>query len=485
MNRIFLTFFALCMFSGAASAQIQRTYHWYFGDRAGLDFSSGQPVVDTNGQMSVYSGCATMSDIHGNLLMYTNGKSVWNRNHQVMPNGIGLGMETSTPAQSSIIIPMPGHENIYYIFHLTSFDWKDGKQTHGLKYSVVDINIDNGMGDVTLKNELLLEPVSEALGAVMHENCRDVWVLTHKRETDDFYAFLLTENGVTQTVITTIGNFKNTPYGAFYLKISPDGRKVASSAFWNYSSSQIQDTLHIFDFNNASGVLSNTIRIADTAIGAYGFSPDNSKLYVHQGEMDAWTHQYDISLNNQASILASKSLVYYAEYWNMSDFQIGEGGILVSGKAYTPYLCIIYEPNKSGTACNLVDSAIYLQGRYCYTSLPEFVSSYFEDAANSCWNQDTPDSVSTEGVFVPNVFSPNGDGTNDILYVRGENIQHLLFRIYNRWGELVFETEDKHIGWDGTYKGKILQAGVFAYHLNAILNNGHQITKSGNITLIN
>jgi len=465
-------------------AQIERTYHWYFGDKAGIDFSSGQPVAVTDGEMSVFEGCSSMSDKQGNLLMYTDGKTVWNRNHQVMPNGTGLGMPTSTPTQSSVIVPMPGNDRYYFIFHLTAYDWKkDGKETHGLKYSVVDMELDGGMGDLIEKNNLLLEPVSEGINAVMHDNCEDVWIVVPKKGTDDFYSYLLTSNGVTLYQINTIGNFKDTPYGAYQIKFSPDGSKMASSAFWNYTTTQIFDTLHLFDFNRNNGMLSNPILIPDSLIGAFGFSPDNTKLYVHVSETDCFTYQYDISSNNQNDILASKTLIYYDEYWNHNDFQNAKGGIIVAVKAFKQYVAIIYEPNKEGTDCNLVDSALYLNGRYGLGALPEFVKSYFDYGANSCFTKkDTNDA--NEHIFVPNIFSPNDDGVNDILYVYGKDIKTIRFLIYNRWGLLVFETDDISHGWNGTFQGKKHNPGVFVYLLEAELQNGQKISKSGDITLI-
>lgn len=87
-------------------------------------------------------------------------------------------------------------------------------------------------------------------------------------------------------------------------------------------------------------------------------------------------------------------------------------------------------------------------------------------------------------VFVPNTFTPNGDGNNDILYVRGYLINELYFAVYNRWGELVFETNDKNKGWDGKYKGKEADVGVFGYYLKARCPNGKELFKKGNVTLI-
>ena len=99
----------------------------------------------------------------------------------------------------------------------------------------------------------------------------------------------------------------------------------------------------------------------------------------------------------------------------------------------------------------------------------------------------TPFALSSElvaSVFVPNVFSPNGDGFNDILRVRGKGIEDLQFIIFNRWGEKVFETTDINAGWDGTLKGEQMNLSVFVYVLTGKFKNGESIDEKGNITLM-
>ncbi len=92
----------------------------------------------------------------------------------------------------------------------------------------------------------------------------------------------------------------------------------------------------------------------------------------------------------------------------------------------------------------------------------------------------------TEGllVFVPQIFSPNGDGANDVVFVRGRKIKELKFVVYNRWGEKVFETTDKTIGWDGSFKGQEAQSSVYVYYLEAEIEDFGEYKQQGNITLV-
>lgn len=87
-------------------------------------------------------------------------------------------------------------------------------------------------------------------------------------------------------------------------------------------------------------------------------------------------------------------------------------------------------------------------------------------------------------VFVPNTFTPNGDGNNDILYVRGKEIKELYFAVYNRRGELIFETTDINKGWNGMYKGKNADPDVFAWYLRAKCFSEGELQNKGNVTLI-
>lgn len=87
-------------------------------------------------------------------------------------------------------------------------------------------------------------------------------------------------------------------------------------------------------------------------------------------------------------------------------------------------------------------------------------------------------------IFVPNAFSPNGDGQNDLLFVRGQNLTEIQFKVFDRWGELVFETTDQLVGWDGSFKGKPVDPDVYVYHLQVTCFDGQENLIKGNITVL-
>ena len=260
-----------CFFFISAFSQNEANI-WYFGINAGLDFNSGSPVALTNGQLVTDEGCATLSDSNGNLLFYTDGSTVYNRNHVVMLNGSGL-LGHSSSSQSATIVPKPGSGTLFYVF---TVDYET--RPNGMCYSVIDITLDGGLGGITAeKNVLILTPTLENLGVTKHANGVDYWIMTHGDISNTKYAYLLTSTGLNTTpVISNIGTvvINSGFYQAGFLKFSPSGSKLAMT-----SSS---DFLDLYDFDNSTGIVSNYQNIYTETGELYGieFSPNEQVLYV-------------------------------------------------------------------------------------------------------------------------------------------------------------------------------------------------------------
>lgn len=136
----------------------KEAFYWYFGQKAGIRFQDdgSDPVAVLDGNISTNEGCATISDMEGNLLFYTDGVTVYNRNHEIMTGGDNLYGHASA-TQSGVIVPLPGSATRYYIFTVSALSAKD---TKGFRYSIVDLS--NGLGSVIDKNILLfLKPLNE------------------------------------------------------------------------------------------------------------------------------------------------------------------------------------------------------------------------------------------------------------------------------------------------------------------------------------
>ena len=243
---VFLVFW-LIIFSNTAKAQ--RANIWYFGINAGLDFNFSPPRALTDGSILTYEGCTTITDKRGQLLFYTDGVKVYDRSHKMMPNGGGLlGNNSST--QSAIIVPNPGDSNIYYIF---TSDCSENSFVNGYNFSVVDMKLNNGMGNVTAqKNVNLYKPCTERLTAVKAANGIDYWVITKGLNDNRFTVYKIDCKGINLTpVISNAGlahDFDSTQYvGTGQMKASPDGKKLCLPLLWPVT------LVQLFDFDNNTG----------------------------------------------------------------------------------------------------------------------------------------------------------------------------------------------------------------------------------------
>lgn len=357
------------------SAQEQANI-WYFGENAGVSFSTGDPVALLDGVLNTWEGCSSICTSTGALRFYTDGIEVYQRNHVRMPNGYGLLGDPSS-SQSGVIIPKPGSTQLFYIFTIDDVDVNGG--TNGLNYTLVDMTVNNFMGDVitTEKNIRLVSPLCEKVTAVGHSNGVDIWVITQKWGTNDFYVFKITTAGVnTEPIISSVGQViggdgVDIDVAKGYMKVSPDGKKIAKG------NAGLRN-LEIFDFNNTTGVVSNVIM--DPALGGepYGieFSPNGNYLYVQTWKNNPGRalYQYDLKAGSPADIIASRYLV--AGGLNGA-LQLAPDNRIYIANAQTGYLSRINEPNKPGAQCNFQASAVYLEGRNSMWGLPPFIQSFF------------------------------------------------------------------------------------------------------------
>jgi gliding motility-associated-like protein len=375
----YLWLLAILLFSLNGVAQREGNF-WHFGDFAALDFNSGEPVFLDNSAMYQREGCASISDSNGQLMFYTNGIKVWNRLNQAM--GIGQLLSGGQSAtQSAIIAKKPGNNRLYYIFTVPDLDISG---TRGLRYTVVDMDANNGFGDFTqtMNATLNAAPTEEKITAVKHANNQDIWIITHLWNTDTFYAFLLTEQGIDKDhpVISHSGIIHSGVNMAGYMKASPDGSKLAIITKTNNS-------LQLFHFNNLSGEIDQPITFLSNYPGGYGieFSPSGRLLYITDYLSVCKVVQFDLTLPENEMInsgivvgtvpntyigalqLAPDRKIY------ISKFDSTSSNHFVGDK----YLGAISFPEERGLACGFVQDALDLGTKRCLWGLPTFVQSYF------------------------------------------------------------------------------------------------------------
>ncbi|RYD90928.1 MAG: hypothetical protein EOP54_23255, partial [Sphingobacteriales bacterium] len=374
----------------------KHTNLWYFGINAGLDFNNGNPVPVFGGQTFTAEGSSSIADENGSLLFYTDGVTVYNKNHQIMQNGDGL-MGHSSCSQSALIVGRPGSDTRFYIFTVGAME-----DPNGLNYSEVDMTLNGGLGAVTaVKNINLLGNTTEGITATLHSNGEDIWVVVHPLSNNTLCSYLLTVEGLNQTpVVSNAGpafvmDFDDVYDEAGSMKISPDGSRLAIA-------SQGKGTI-VFDYNKATGAVSNAVQVEPGSDMPYGveFSPSGRLLYTTKREK---LTQYNLQA---ADIAASGIVVLQDDYLNIALMQLASNGKIYKAESLQDFLTVINNPDVLGMGCNAQFMSVYLGGDgYSMLGLPNAITSYFLvpdfEAENVClnaqtqftlnWNR-TPDSV--------------------------------------------------------------------------------------------
>ncbi len=437
-KNLLLMFLSFSFASFSQNPDIKRTYHWYFGEQAGLDFKDGNVTAVTNGALHTYEGTASISDTCGNLLFYTDGDTVWNYNHQVVENGTGLlGCYSST--QSSIILPMPGNDSLFYIF---TTDCGENNFLNGLRYSINNVKENGGLGKIIPKNILLYSPSTEKLSATKHNNGEDFWIVSHEWNSSKFYSYRLSSTGLnTLPVISEIG--VNGPmWGDGAMTISSDGNLIASG--YHLANNYLVDTVEIYSFDKETGQISNPLSIPqDTTDEVYGicFSPDNSKLYAttynSNGDLINHVWQYDLKNLIVDSIINSKKSIFSSENYWFYYLQIGADNriyIAQEGTTNSDSLSVINSPDSLGGKSAFSLNQLYLNGRKCLAGLPNFPNSFFyaNSAPYIC-------SISTNKnhYCVNNIFLFPNPASKYLTVNLYENSSNFSFSLYNLKNEVV------------------------------------------------
>lgn len=344
--------------------------NWFFGNNAGVTFNGGSPVSINGGQINTVEGCSAISDTQGNLLFYSDGITVWNKEHNPMPNGFGLAGDPSS-TQSGVIMSKPGAPGRYFIFTTMST----------FAFSEVDMSLNGGLGDVVTQTKNTYIPPSsgtEKLTAVKHASENAYWVVTHEMQSNAFYAYKVDANGVNMTpVVSNVGSVVDWGSTIGSIKISPDGKKLGMVM-------HSAGTAELFDFNNTTGVVSNAIHLDGFTGYPYGteFSPDGSKWYIST-EVGPEVFQYDISSNNATIIPQTKYKVVNTGDQEVGALQLGPDSKVYISRYGKPYLGVIKNPNGLGAACNYLQDGVSLNGHTCQLGLPNFLGSFFSTCSGS------------------------------------------------------------------------------------------------------
>lgn len=345
---------------------------WYFGNKAGVDFNQETPTALEDSKMNTAEGCATIADAQGKLLFYTDGTTVWDKNHDPMANGQNLkGNSSST--QSAIVVRKPSSVFIYMVFTVDVIG-SDG----GLRLTEVDMRLNGGLGDVNaVKNNLIENSTCEKVTVISHKNERDHWLISqmYGQNKARFHSYEITSGGVSSLPVfsSLMSNVNLATHAIGYLKGSLDGAKLASA-------NTNKGTVELLNFNNATGEITDLVVLDNfTADKPYGleFSPDNKYLYVSESSRPAKIYQYDITLGNET--LVKNSRIEVAEYNGfLGALQLAPNNKIYIAKYSPSSLAVIEKPNSKGVACDYKENGINLLSGKCLRGLPTFNNSIIE-----------------------------------------------------------------------------------------------------------
>lgn len=427
--------------------QTQSANYWFFGNNAGINFNEQPPVAVSDGQLIAPEGSAAISDRNGDLLFYTDGNVVYDRDHVQMDNGFQIGGSVNS-SQSSIIIPFPNDETMFYIF--TTRAVFDVGNEYALQYAVVDIKEIGGgtFGSVVTKEKQLFERSTERMTATNPGGF--VWLITHEMGNNTFRAYPITEDGIGNPVLSSIGSVhdaNNPEESQGYMKLSPDGRRLAvalTKGGRNY--------VEIFDFDPQTGELSNylQIEIPTDYPQVYGveFTGDSNKLFVTTntpGGSGSKLYELDLFYYDKDSIESSIAELAEESGVNMGAIQTGPDGQIYVARDGQQFL---------GTITPVLDTLInstYLEAGFDLVSgtsslgLPNFIQSFFQQTplATAIVIPGCVDQVTT---FIGNgtsiideflwTFGDGGTATTDSashVYIN-EGIYTVSFQVTNRCG---------------------------------------------------
>lgn len=581
---------------------------WAFGWGCGIDFNTTPPTPFVS-SANAYEGCASISNSSGQLLMYTTGDTVYNRLGVPMPNGgniLGTSAVIGSCTQGSLIVPKPDSDSLFYVFALQGIT--DGLPAGKLFYSVVDMSLDGGYGDV-IPGEKLVQldgHLGEKMTAVAG-TCNNVWIIVCPQSSDEFRAYEITSSGISSApVISPIAGSSPSFFDIGVLKASHKGDKLIAAL---YSGSKCQ----LFDFDRGQGLVTNPIDFTNGPVAnpyTASFSPDDSKLYLVFDSL----YQYDLSLSTTSAILSSRkgiaSITIGTEI--IGDIQAAPDGKIYLSKMGSSSVAAINSPNLLGIACDFNPVSIVLPApasvgiglpnavvNAATTDLPRIITHdtlvceplqlasssvsgsylwstgdtvrsinvatpgvYWVYASAGCgtidtfnlqakpladfindvdicygdsigilvsvaatatagilWSTGSTDAsinIKDTGVYwvnitdglcsqsdtmnvayigcgceflFPNAFSPNGDGLNDyFLPVYNDQqcngLETYTLQIFNRWGERVYIGTHKDKGWDGFFREKTADVGVYMFQVNYQDAQQKKYSRKGDLTLV-
>lgn len=383
-NLKYITITVFCLIHFIVFAQSE-TDNWFFGRNAGLSFANGDVNILRDGSMYTPEGCTSISDFNGNLMFYSNGENIWNRNHEIMANGDNLFGDI-TGIQTAIIVPKPNDSSTYYIFYTRENAVNlPVSIPAGIYYSEIKFTTSNPLGVVINKNQRIANSATSRLAAIYHYETNSYKLITitkpdspitgpNGQELNVFRVFNISSLGIDfNPTIITINQTIET-IGA--IKISPNGEFVA-----------ITDAVNMKIYAYEYDIDTNNFQLYKTlpTVPAFGlfltpcsleFSQDSKMLYYSGlNNSNAYIVQIQFSHLNDMD----PPEAYFFNEPRARSLQLANNGkIYVSkGDFNTPYnrISVINKPEKFGAEIDFQSDAINFSPDASTKGLPIFVAS--------------------------------------------------------------------------------------------------------------
>lgn len=339
-----------------------------------ITFQSGNLVMTREQrQMNINATNGIICDRNGNLLFYSNGVYVANSINDTMLNGSGLNPSNFTSShirygltipQANLILPFPDDSTKYYLFHGTIDDRFDTYASLYLYYSIIDMNLDNGLGGVVNKNTVLLNDslVPGRITACKHANGRDWWILVHRFNSALVYEYLITPLGIQGPFLRVLPSIRDVNVGQFVF--SPQGDKLAYY--------EVENDVDICDFDRCTGAFSNGLHfsINDSAVGGgVAFSPSGRYLYVSSYnyiyQYDTWFPSQTSSWRTVGTYSGTMSGGLPAKFYLSS--LAPDGKIYVNCINSSFDIHVINYPDSADISCDFCESCIHLPAANAFT----------------------------------------------------------------------------------------------------------------------
>ena len=456
MRKSVRLFLLILFFSNELVAQGFYNHVWLLGNNPFSGFPNGRIVFDSSSyihtpemrKMSFLGTEATICNSQGNFLMSSNGIWIANANNDTMLNGSGLNPNGVTSnwafglpmTANNMFLPYPGDTTKYLLYHHTATYNGYSYPAYELYESLIDINMDNGLGGVVTKNQQILnDTLNWGITACKHANGRDWWIVASKHNTDTMFVLLRTEVGIINISIQKLGMPR-----AWYVTTQPtfsiSGDKFCYAI---YDSATVNNYVVISDFDRCTGHFSNTNVIQVTSgqiIWGLGQSNTNKFFYacsstrIFQINIDSLTVDtvatYDgfISPPNQTCCATS--------FWNM--YLAANGKIYITSGSSVQHIHEMNFPDSAGLACDVQQHAIDLGSYRHGRAVPNHPNYNLGPVVGSVCDSITSVAEIKHNFKFSISPNPTSDGTIKLVYLLPQN-KNGVFEVYNMTGQLVYK----------------------------------------------